>query len=117
MIKLDKELDVACRNDDLASVKRLLEKGADINGQNDGGNTILHYCASFGRLSMCKHLIRNGANVLIKNKRGETAYDMAKQRLVVPVNLNSLKIANLLKSHIMNNIAKKVKDKLNDIEL
>ena len=42
---------------------------------------------------------------------------MAEQGLVVPIHMDILKIANLLKAHIKNNISKKIRDKLNDIEI
>ena len=112
---LNEELHIACREDDLASVKRLLEEGADINAQIYSGGTALHYCASYGCFDICKLLLEKGADATAKNNHGHTPYDIAEQ--FIPTSRNCLKIANLLKSHIKNNIAKKVKDKLNDIEI
>ncbi|NBZ94833.1 MAG: ankyrin repeat domain-containing protein [Proteobacteria bacterium] len=101
----------------LESVKACIQRGANINAQNDAGNTALHYTARFGRLNICKLLLEKGADVHIKNMKGDTPYDMAEQGLVVPIHMDILKIANLLKAHIKNNISKKIRDKLNDIEI
>jgi ankyrin repeat protein len=110
MRKIDEELHIACRNDDLASVKRLLEEGADINAQDCNGDTPLHHCAGKGRFYLVEFLIEKGANPSATNMHGYTPYNYAK-------NCKFPGTTELLKSHIKNNIANKVNDKLNDIEI
>jgi ankyrin repeat protein len=44
-------------------VKLLLEKGADVNICNDGGETPLHYATGCGQVEVMKVLLENGANV------------------------------------------------------
>jgi ankyrin repeat protein len=44
-------------------VKLLLEKGADVNIRNDGGETPLHYATGCGNIEVMKVLLENGANV------------------------------------------------------
>jgi ankyrin repeat protein len=48
-------------------VKFFITKGADVNAKDKDGVAALHYAAGRGELSMMKVLIKNGANVNIKN--------------------------------------------------
>lgn len=47
----------------LKIVELLLEKGADVNIRNEGGETPLHYAAHNGHTQMMKILLKNGADV------------------------------------------------------
>ena len=59
-------------------VKLLLAKGADINkGDLEGWGTALATAAKEGHTGIVKLLLQKGADGTIKNKRGETAYDLA----------------------------------------
>ena len=59
------------------TVEELLEKGVDINGQNEYGNTALHATAFSGQADMAKLLCKYGADVNIKNKYGWTSLHLA----------------------------------------
>ena len=63
--------------DDLQTIDRLLQHGADINTANDDGNTLLHtLCDSYrdgpDQVEMILAVLKRGGNVHAKNKRGET---------------------------------------------
>lgn len=48
-----------------------------INDKNTNGVTLLHNEATFGNKSMIEVLIKNGADLSIKNNQNKTAYDIA----------------------------------------
>ena len=56
----------------------MVEKGADINAQEDIGRTALMNASYNRHLKIVKFLIENGADVNIKNNDGKTALDLAK---------------------------------------
>ncbi|XP_054775822.1 uncharacterized protein LOC129284383 [Prosopis cineraria] len=56
----------------LEIVETLLDKGADVNLQNNGGRTALHYAASKGWLKIAEILISHGAKINVKDKVGST---------------------------------------------
>ncbi len=68
-------------------IRGLLSLGANVNAQDNAGNTPLHLMAR-GRLlnpkktkvgvATARYLIDNGADVTIKNNAGKTPYDVAK---------------------------------------
>lgn len=60
----------------------LVNAGADINWQNDEGNSALHYACSPEHRSFeaVKHLIALGADEKLRNNAGKTAHDMARVR-------------------------------------
>jgi ankyrin repeat protein len=62
----------ACSTGDTNSVKRLLNKGVDVNTKNDAANTLLHIACSKGNNIIIKHLIDKGANVNSINLDGNT---------------------------------------------
>lgn len=57
------ELFDATRKGDLQRVKRLVEKGVDVNSRSIGGWTPLHYAASSGCLEVAQLLVEKGADV------------------------------------------------------
>ncbi|WP_341764291.1 ankyrin repeat domain-containing protein [Candidatus Tisiphia endosymbiont of Beris chalybata] len=73
----------AVQNGDGQAVITLLKRGADINAQDDEGNTLLHIISSKNNVSasneaddieiMQELLATPGCNVTLKNKAGETA--------------------------------------------
>src|SRR6185436_12728474 len=72
------------------AIRFLLEKGFDLNGTNEAGDTALHVAIS-GRASepIIKFLVEKGADPEAKNKRGQTPLALAAAK--------SDDIANLLK--------------------
>jgi ankyrin repeat protein len=54
----------------LEAVKLALEFGADVNAQNDAGDTALHGAASRGADRIVRFLVENGAKPDVKNKKG-----------------------------------------------
>jgi ankyrin repeat protein len=55
------------------SVKRLINKGVDINERDDDGNTALIWASSLGHTAIVKVLLEKGADVNIKNNYEHTA--------------------------------------------
>lgn len=55
--------------------KLLIECGADINLQDDYGNTALHYAISYNREKIVKLLLDNHADINIKDKNNATPLD------------------------------------------
>lgn len=70
----------AARKGDVELVKFHLEKmggNAAIDRKDNFGAAALHSAAAFGRLKVVEYLVKNGANVKITNREGETPLDMA----------------------------------------
>lgn len=77
--KLEEELLEAAREGDLSSLTQLLsrKKTPDINCTDLLGNTPLHSAAYRGQKQCALKLLKSGANPNIKNKKGQTAFDLA----------------------------------------
>ncbi|MBY0495755.1 MAG: ankyrin repeat domain-containing protein [Cyanobacteria bacterium] len=62
----------------LAAVKYLVEElGADVNAEDEDGNTAVHNAASRGDNEMIQYLVSKGADVKKVNRRGQTTVDLA----------------------------------------
>ena len=62
----------------MAAVKYLVEElGADVNAEDEDGNTAVHNAASRGDNEMILYLVAKGADVTKVNRRGQTTVDMA----------------------------------------
>jgi hypothetical protein len=62
----------------LAAVKYLVEElDADVNAEDEDGNTAVHNAASRGDNEMILYLVSKGADVKKVNRRGQTTVDMA----------------------------------------
>jgi len=61
----------------LATVKLALELGGEINAVNDSGNAALHGAAHTKANTIIKFLAGNGADINLRNKRGQTALMIA----------------------------------------
>uniref|UniRef100_K7FVD8 Ankyrin repeat domain 53 n=1 Tax=Pelodiscus sinensis TaxID=13735 RepID=K7FVD8_PELSI len=64
----------------LECLQYLIEKGADINVQNQGGMSPLHKAASEGRLDCIIELVEAGADVHAKDLEGQEPFDLCKIR-------------------------------------
>ena len=60
----------AVQQGNLSDISNAIKNGADINGQDENGNTPLHWAAKSGNLENIKYLITTGAKINIKNKIG-----------------------------------------------
>jgi ankyrin repeat protein len=54
-------------------VKELIASRADLNLQDEGGNTALHVASRWGHLEIVEELITAGSKLYLKNKYGWTA--------------------------------------------
>lgn len=61
-------------------VKKLIEKGCDVNEQNDLGDCALIAAINRNDLPMVQLLINAGANIKIKDTFGRSALDFATKR-------------------------------------
>lgn len=57
---------------DIPAAGRALKKGAEINGKDEDGHTALHAATLYSRREMVTFLAKEGADVNVKNKLGET---------------------------------------------
>ena len=62
----------------LSAVKYLVEElGADVDARDASGYAPLHNAAARGDTEMIRYLARQGANVMVVSRRGQTTVDMA----------------------------------------
>jgi ankyrin repeat protein len=59
------------------AIRICLEKGADVNGVNDRGDTPMHAAAQRGADQIVQFLADHGAKLDVKNKSGRTPLDLA----------------------------------------
>lgn len=65
----------------LPAVKVLLTKtNFPINSQGSTGNTVLTFACEFNQYAIAEYLLQQGADVKLKNKKGETALAVARKR-------------------------------------
>jgi ankyrin repeat protein len=67
----------AARNNDLAAVRTLVQKGADINAPEIDGTTALHWAAHRDNAEMVDLLLRAGANAKAANRYGAAPLSLA----------------------------------------
>ncbi|MBN3305937.1 cyclin-dependent kinase 4 inhibitor C [Amia ocellicauda] len=60
------------------TLRVLVDHGADVNLLDSDGNLPLHLAAREGNLDVVKFLIERTSQPLLKNLKGQTAYDLAK---------------------------------------
>lgn len=66
-------------------VEYLLNKGVNLNGQDENGMTALHFAANDGHSSSCSLLLARGANINIQTNDGATALFLAARGGFLPV--------------------------------
>jgi hypothetical protein len=71
-----------CRNQ-FTNVKILVERGANLDLQNIVGNTALHVAVSHGFSPIIEYLIRNGADVNLKNRRNMKPVQMTSTTTII----------------------------------
>jgi hypothetical protein len=73
----DESIFLAVRIDDLSRVRRLLERGANVNAVDDNGRTLLHVAVEYAHRDIVALLIRSGANVDAVDNYGWTPLHVA----------------------------------------
>jgi ankyrin repeat protein len=68
-------LHVAAKSGHLSMLKLLIEKGANVNIQDESGNTALHYAAANGKKDAVKFLLEKSADPTIVNIKEQKAID------------------------------------------
>ena len=69
----------AARGGHIRVVEQLVTKGADINGHNDSGSTLM-WAVGSGNEELVRYLLRSGADVRWTNALGITALDFAREQ-------------------------------------
>jgi hypothetical protein len=83
---LNEDFLAAARKGDVAKLKELLDKGADVNAKTQYGATALAYACDKGHIEVVKLLLERGANVNVKDTfYGEMPLGWALQRNNVEV--------------------------------
>lgn len=72
------KLQRAAKQGDLATVRALLAKGADVDGRNECGETALHFAARMGHEDVIDYLVEAGANPFPKDLQGRIPPDARK---------------------------------------
>eukprot|EP01114_Cavostelium_apophysatum_P015098 TRINITY_DN4048_c1_g1_i2.p1 TRINITY_DN4048_c1_g1~~TRINITY_DN4048_c1_g1_i2.p1 ORF type:complete len:400 (+),score=91.15 TRINITY_DN4048_c1_g1_i2:368-1567(+) len=75
---------LACIQGCHALVNLLVRNGADVNLVDANGYSALHHCALLGYQGMSRLLLDAGAKSDLKNLRGQTAVDVARERQDLP---------------------------------
>lgn len=68
----------AAGNGDIATVRSMIDKGADINTQNDKGETALIRAIREEHVKIVRLLLENGADISLRDKNDNNAFDHAR---------------------------------------
>jgi hypothetical protein len=79
-MSLDEELLDAVEEGDIARVKKLLDRGANLNAKDILGYTPLHKAAMYGDIELVDLLLRYGADANAKTDKAETPLHLAASR-------------------------------------
>ena len=64
----------------MVEVNRLIQAGGDVNEQTEYGSTTLHAASENGHVEVITALLAAGADKTIKNNKGKTPHDLAKNQ-------------------------------------
>lgn len=78
---IDKALLEAVQNLNFDEAKKALEKGADIDVQDEDGNSALILAAKADSVDLVSLLVQSGADILVRNKKQQTALIAAQSDL------------------------------------
>ncbi|XP_071095704.1 uncharacterized protein [Haliotis cracherodii] len=70
-------LHIACKMDNIETVKHLIEKGANVHSKDNSGDTVLHVACAHGYFDTATVLIKKGLSINEKNLKGLTSLDIA----------------------------------------
>jgi hypothetical protein len=73
------ELMLAARHGRVEAIRSLVAAGAQIDAQDEGGNTALMYAASSNQVKALELLLKHGANSALRNKKQQTVADIARE--------------------------------------
>jgi ankyrin repeat protein len=77
---VNEDLIKSSAKNDAELAKLSIEKGADVNLQDNNGYTPLMIAANFGHIDIVTLLVKNGADVKIQANNGETALSLAEKK-------------------------------------
>ena len=80
---------------DIEAVKLFIAEGVDVNANNLGGETPLHFAAAYGHKEIAELLIAEGADVNAQRDNGETPLDLA----TIDNPKDTAETADLLRKH------------------
>jgi len=82
-------LTCAAKAGDFDTIKQLVEQGAYLNEPSDyDGKTSLHLACSEGHLNVVQHLLKNGASLHVRDRRGRTPlFDAIRNKRYLVVDL------------------------------
>lgn len=89
------ELMSAAKNGDIVGAQKIIDRGADVNQQNNKGKTALMFAASEGHKDIVQLLINHGAKVDVADDYGTTA-------LIVASTAGKDQVVDLLLNHNAN---------------
>jgi ankyrin repeat protein len=79
---LEAVTDCVCGKDKPEDIIRFLaENGANVDFQDRNGSAVLHHAAQSGHAGIAKTLVKTGADVNARNKKGDTPIDVAVEEL------------------------------------
>ena len=99
----------------LEIVKELINRGADKNIQDVEGFTPLSWASSLGRINVVSELVSRGVDITIKNKFGQSAYDLSATEQIKNILLYARAAAPAAGGSIYQHKLQKYVNKLNKI--
>jgi hypothetical protein len=69
---------LAARSGHVSTIEALVSRGAQLDAQNNQGDTALHLAAFKGHLDAAKALVKLGASRVLTNKDGKRALDLSR---------------------------------------